>query len=68
MPREQTCNQHPKCGYERCTVPAKFTLTIETANGSGYDDLCWEHLVKKLENPAFSAQVLTAFIAERLPQ
>jgi hypothetical protein len=68
MAREQTRDQHPKCGFERCARPAEFTLEMGTASGSGYDDLCKEHLTKKLESPIFAAKVLTALIEERLPK
>jgi hypothetical protein len=68
MPREQTRNQHPKCGFENCKLPATFTLRISTASGSRHEDLCWDHLTKKLENPIFAARVLTRFIAELLPK
>ena len=68
MPREQSRNQHPACGYEHCSLPADFTLKIKTTNGFGYEDLCRNHLTKKLEDSIFAAQVLTAFISERLPR
>ena len=67
MAREQTRGQHPKCGFEHCPRPADFALEMGTASGSGYYDVCREHLTKELENPAFAAKALTAMIAERLP-
>jgi hypothetical protein len=68
MPREQTRGQHPNCNYEKCNRPADFTLESGTPSGSGYYDLCREHLTKELEKPEFAARILIALISELLPK
>jgi hypothetical protein len=66
MPRTGTRNEHPKC--EDCPSPADFSIEFANDTGSGYLDLCNQHLVQELQEDAqLSAKLLVGLLHQSLP-
>jgi hypothetical protein len=68
IPRTQTRNKQPNCGFAGCSSPAEFAIQIGDENGSSYVDRCAIHLAQELQDPLFSSKVLSGLINLFLPK